>query len=111
MPPLGHECGSQHRLRATTAIATMKSCVKPVRREMAFCPKCAVSGKAPPKRLLTQASGRSTCESESCSQQLEAPCRKCFFHSGWEWAGTWALAPNGGVGFICKIWWAQPTTY
>src|SRR5207244_4581603 len=111
MPPLGHECGSQHRLRATTAIATMKSCVKPVRREMAFCPKCAVNGKARPKRLLRQASGRSTCESESCSQQLEVPCKKCSSRSAWEWAETSAPAPNGGGGRIFKIWWAQSTIY
>src|SRR5438132_5900941 len=83
-----------------------KSCVRPVRREMAFCPKCAVNGKARPKRLLRQASGRSTCESESCSQQLEVPCKKCSSRSAWEWAETSAPAPNGGVGFIFKIWGA-----
>src|SRR5207253_1433180 len=109
--PNGHECCARPRLRATTAIATTKSCVRPVRREMAFCPRYAVNGKVRLKRRLRQAFGRSIYELESCSQQLEAPCRKCFFHSAWEWAGTWALALNGGVGFIFKIWWVQSTIY
>src|SRR5207253_10310897 len=100
--PNGHECCARPRLRATTAIATTKSCVKPVPREMAFCPRYAVNGKVRLKRRLRQAFGRSIYELESCSQQLEVPCKKCSSRSAWEWVETSAPAPNGGAGCICK---------
>jgi len=55
------------------------------------------------KRPLRQAFGRSIYESESCSRQLEAPCKKCWSLSAWEWAETWALARSGGAGFTFRI--------